>query len=228
MEQALRQRVQDFYTLMQASHYEQAESFVTPETRKYLHDQSKGSFLSFSVSGVKFDQARPPKRAEVSVIISTMHPPIPTPMPVSFKTNWVFTDGNWFVVVPTPPSAQESMDHMLNPPPPPPRSPDEIQFADKLVDMGTVKYREKGVARFAFKNTAKYPVTLEVDTHCDCLIVKNLKKEYLPNESSEFVVEFDPAKFAEFYGQSLTVHTKPGNTETLLTVKAYVPRDSGK
>jgi hypothetical protein len=224
-EEVLRKRVQDFYTLLHDYRYDKAEVFATPATRANLRTQSKGAFLSFSIASMQFDT---PKKAQVSVIISTMHPPIPTPMPVSFNTTWVFIGGNWFIQMPKPPTVEQAAAGTTSIPPALPRLPDEIEFDSKMADMGTVKLTEKGIARIPFRNVTDHAVSLEVVTHCDCLVVTNLKKEYAAKESASLVIEFDPAKFTDNYGQSVTVRTKPGNTESLVTVTAYIPRDSGK
>jgi hypothetical protein len=223
----LRKQVQGFYDLLQASRYAEAEAFVIPETRQNLRNQSKGSFISFDIKTVKIDSSASPKTATVTTFFQVLRPPIPTVMPMSITTTWLLMDGTWLLRVPKPTSAQEALEAMSNPPPKPP--PEDLKFESKTIDLGTVNPDKKTTRYVEFTNISDHPVSLEVETFCTCLTVKNLKREYQPKETGHFILEFNPGdEYRREYGQTILVRTTPGGGENRLTINAYIPPVSGK
>jgi hypothetical protein len=220
-EQALRNRVEQFYSLMQLSRFADAEVYVTEATRQNFIDQPKGPFLSFEISTIKFEAKAnaTPDKAEVTVQQEVFVPPAPAPIRATSVTTWIRIGDTWMLQAPKVdiPTFTKLFDRKPKGPRPPP-PPVEVKFDKESAEMGKVTRGQKGFAHFKFKNISDHPVSLEINTYCDCLTVKNLKPEYKAGESGEITVELDSTEFLEEYMQTIMVKTLPGTAETRLLI----------
>lgn len=220
LEQALRQRVQEYYSLLQRGRWTQAEAYVTEDTLVEYRNQNKNAFLDFSVVDVKVDPACP--EAKVVVQIRFFTGIAPQPVAALRKTHWrLEEDGLWYVEIPKPdPRAFARLFEGRQGYSP---GPEDLKFEDHRSGLGVIEYGQVKQARFPFTNVSDHVVTLsEVLTGCECLQVKTTKREYQPGESGELVIEFNSKGFQRTYARTILVKTNPGELTTYLTVAAYV------
>ena len=224
-EQSLRTRVQQFYSYMQLSQYADAAALVTKATRDNFQNTHRNPFLSFSLGTIRFEPAGSPapKKAEVTVDLQVFPFGATATLHAAEATAWVQEGNNWYMEAPKPHVATFE-ELTKGGKQAKPEAPEEIKFATLQRDMGKLAIGEKGVALFAFKNSSNHPVTLEVTTYCDCLVVKNLKKQYQPGESAELRLEFDSKNYLDDYAQSVFVKSLPGGTTTKLLVNGFILR----
>jgi hypothetical protein len=225
-EQSLRARVQQYYGYMQQGKYTEAATLVTKATRDNFQNTHKGPFLSFNLDTIRFDPpgSPSPKKAEVTVMletfpfgsVSTLHSPE--------TTNWVRLGEIWSLEAPPPHVA--TFEELTKGGHPGQRQapPDELKFTSVKSDLGKLKPGDIGVALFPFKNVSDHPVSLEVTTYCDCLVVKNLKKKYQPGETGELRLDFNSTNYLDEYAQTIFVKTSPGGVVTRLWITGYVVR----
>ena len=99
-----------------------------------------------------------------------------------------------------------------------------MKFGGHRFGLGLMKNGEKKVARFPFTNPTDHLVTItQVATGCECLTVKDFKKEYKPGESGELVIEFDSTNYPGLYAQTMVVKTSPGDATSYLLVEGETP-----
>ena len=99
VEEALRARVSEYYTLFGQSKFRQAESLVTEESKDAFYTMNKSRHMGFSIAGVTF--ADDVKSARVLVKLMMIMPMMgskPLPFPVS--TQWRLVDGEWYAYIP--------------------------------------------------------------------------------------------------------------------------------
>lgn len=224
-EATLRKRAQDLYSLLQVGHWDQAESFVAPDTLDNFRKQAKSPFLGFEIQSV-----RVAPNGEGGVVLLNMRvvntfSPGPTVMPQTSRWRWI--KGDWYLEVPSPAEQGEGLKAMFNG-----RKgaqstvasqPEDLKFKGHRFKLGMVHDSEVAVARFPFTNVTDHSVTLSgVDTFCDCLQAKTEKKEFKPGESGEIEIAFDPKGFEREYIQTILVKTEPGDLKTYLTITAFV------
>ena len=224
-EQALRARVEDFYSLMQLGRWAQAEAYVTEKSKENFRNESKKPFLGFQVESVKLNPSGHDATVTVRIQVVTAFSPT-TPMPFPRTTHWRLVDGLWYVVAPKPkPGGLQSVFGSLQGKgsSAAARRSEELKFKGHRYGLGTIQQGQVKVARFPFTNVTDHVVTLTaVLTGCECLRVKTEKKEYQPGESGEVVIEFDPTGYKDPYSQTIVVKTDPGGLTTFLTVHGYV------
>ncbi len=223
-EQALRARVQQFYTHLQMAQFSDALTLVTKATRNDFLNGRHNPPQAFTLDKVRFDppDAPSPKKAEVIVVIDTFAPGSVTPVKIPETSNWVLEGGAWCFEAPKPHVA--SFGDLTKGGQSKSAAQEEVTFSNFKEDMGKLAIGQKGVATFSFKVVASHPVSLDVSTFCDCLVVKNLKKTYQPGETGSFRIEFDSTNYLEDYGQTIAVKTMPGGGTTKLLVTGFVRR----
>lgn len=221
LEQALRQRVQEYYSLLQLGRWTQAEAYVTEDTREEYRNQNKNAFLGFSIAELAVDPDG--SEAKVTVQIHFFTGISPQPVASPRRTHWrLEEDGLWYVEIPKP--DPRVLDGVFGGPkreytPP----PEELKFEGHRYGLGRVERGQIKQARFPFTNVTDHVVTLsEVLTGCECLQDKTKKREYQPGESGELVIEFNPEGYQRDYIQTILVKTNPGDVTSYLTVAAYV------
>ena len=223
-EQALRARVEDFYSRMQLSRWAQAEAYVTEESKDDFRNESKKPFLGFQVESVKLDSDGGSATVVVRLQVFTAFSPAPIPFPRT--TQWRLVDGLWYVVAPKPrPGRLQSAFGSLQgkSSSAAARQPEELKFKGRHYDLGRFQSGQVKLARFPFTNVTDHVVTLTaVLTGCECLQVKTEKKEYEPGESGELMIEFDPTDYKYKYEQTVVVKTDPGDLTTYLHIRAFV------
>ena len=223
-EQALRARVGEFCSLLQAGRWTEAEAYVTQESKDGFRDWQRQRFLGFEVESVKLDAAG--QEAQVTARVKTLFAVSPTPVPVPWMTRWRLVDGLWYLVaadsqrrdppqLPNPDQIKSSRASS--------RPPEELKFKGHRYGLGIIQPGQVKVARFPFTNVTDHVVTLTgVLTGCECLRVKTEKKEYQPGESGELVIEFDSVGYKDQYNQTILVKTDPGGLTTRIRVHGYV------
>jgi len=98
VEEALRARVHQFYSLYQDGKFRQAESLVAEESRELYYGMSKTRIRGFKVESIDF--AEDFSSALVLVTCLSMHPRTAAanvPVPVSGK--WKSVDGEWYLLI---------------------------------------------------------------------------------------------------------------------------------
>ncbi len=224
--QALRQRVQDFYGLLQVGNSREAEKYVTEDSRENFRYQQRAPFLGFEIKTIKLDQDN--KGAMVEVIMQTFAPGFsPKPIPMPSTSKWTLVGGVWYAIVPkpNPTTLKEILRSVPKGKPANPAQPpaEELKFKGHTYMLGRVNPGQFKTARYPFTNGTDHVVTItEINTGCDCLKAKTEKKSYKPGESGELAVTFDPTEFSRGYIQSMVVKTDPGGVVTYLTIKAFV------
>ena len=216
----MRARVDRFYSLIQEGHISQAMNLVTEDTRDNFLGWPKGDFTSAKILDLKPSEPASHERADVTVDLQV---PGPTGTPIHMKsmTSWKLVDGVWFLVAAKaqPPNFQKIFMQTAAPSQPP-----ELQFEKEEFLFGEVASGGTTTATFEFKNIADHPVQLDITTYCDCLVVKDLKKQYEPGETGKFKVDFHaqvyPIKIS--YSQTLLVKTRPGLGGQSLLIKGYI------
>jgi uncharacterized protein DUF1573 len=223
----LRKRVQDFYGLLQLGHWDQAESFIAPDSLENFRKQPRGAFLGFEVQSVS---VAPTGEAGMAVVdMRTMNSLSPMPVAMPQTSRWRWINGDWYLEVPNPADQGEGFKALFDEPKetkPTASRPEDLKFKGHRYRLGMVRSGEVRVAHFPFTNVTDHPVTLSsVNTFCDCLQAKIDKKEFKPGESGELDITFDPKGFQREYSQSIIVKTDPGDLTTYLTVMGFVVTD---
>ncbi|MBI4480067.1 MAG: DUF1573 domain-containing protein [Acidobacteria bacterium] len=218
--QQLGRRVREFYSLLQARQVAKAESYATKDSRERLRDQVGSPLLGFRIISV---QVSPDGvNGDVTIELTAMAAYVASPFPVEKKTQWRMEDGEWRILVPEP--AQLSLESMMGMGGGEPAKPEELKFGGHRFGLGQMKNGEKKVARFPFTNPTDHLVTItQVATGCECLKVKDFKKEYKPGESGELVIEFDSTNYPGVYAQTMMVKTSPGDATSYLLVEGETP-----
>ena len=224
-EVTLRKRVQDLYGLLQLGRWDQAESFIAPDSRDNFRKQPKSPFLGFEVQSVRVSPQAQAALVVVNMRIMNTLSPTPIAMPQTSRWKWIQND--WYLEVPNPAEQGEGLKTAFggsasSRSAAAPR-PEDLKFKGHRFKLGLVHTDEVRVARFPFTNVTDHTVTLSsVNTFCDCLQVKTEKKEFKPGESGELAIAFDPKGFERDYVQTILVKTDPGDLTTYLTVTAFV------
>ncbi len=218
-ENALRARVEKFYSLLQLGQKLAAEQFLVEESREAFRSEPRSPFVGFEIDIVKFDPDG--QSATVDVKMQVIGRMMPTPVNLTATTKWRIRDGEWFAVLGESEggSLRELMSRKQSGLP----LPENLKFVGSRWYFGFVKPGQIKTARFPFTNITKQSVTITaVLTGCDCLRLKTEKREYKPGESGEILIEFDPEGYSKDYVQSIVVRTDPGSVKTVLHVLGYL------
>jgi Protein of unknown function (DUF1573) len=221
-EQALRQRVEAYYSLEQVGRYKEAEDYILPDSRETYESTQKGPFLGYKIQSVTFDSQG--RSARVTVLIRSFVGKVGSkPLDMPYTTQWRLEKGKWFLWLAKKVSAsplQYLREHSGKGAPPAPA----LEWKGHNYNLATVILGEKKVARFPFKNVSGHTVTIsKVITGTPLLKVEDYKKEYKPGESGELAVEFHADEVMGDWGDTLVIETEPGNQHSFLTVRAYIP-----
>lgn len=224
-EQALKVRVQEFYTLLHTRQYAKAEAYATKDSRERLRDQASNPFLGFRVISAEVNPDGQSAKAKVELTLMT--PYMAAPMPYERTTEWRLEEGEWRIVVPEPPPVATLESMMAMGGEKKEMKPEQLQFKGHTYGLGVMKPGEVKAAAFPFTNVTDHSVRIaEIVTGCDCLKVKTEKMEYQPGESGELVIEFDSTNYEYEYLQSVKVRTQPDDVISYLKIYAeVVPRN---
>ena len=224
--QALQDRVQDFYALLQAGRWTQAEAYFTEDSKEQFRSSPKTPPAGFQVKSIKLD----PDGQGASAVVQVLHftPFSGSPMPFSQTTQWRLVKGVWYVELakPDPDQFKKLFGGGGERPgiaQPPPAAAEELKFKGHLYRLGNLFAGQVKTARFPFTNVTDHEVTItSVDLVSKLLHSKMEKKVYKPGESGELAVEFDPGDFQGDFGQTILVTTDPGHLTTKLTILGSV------
>jgi hypothetical protein len=217
--EVLRNRVREFYSLLQMRQVVRAEAYTTEESRERLRDQASSPFLGFKIIST---EVNPDGQSGTAVVeITVMAAFATSPIPIQRNSKWVIEDGEWRVVVPEPPEVDpEAMMGLEEREPPP---PEELQFEGHSYGLGVMQPGEVKEARYPFKNVTDHAVSIkEIATDCECLVSKTKKLEYQPGEKGEIVIEFNSKGYEYAYMQTIVVTTSPGDRKSYLRIGAQV------
>ncbi len=221
----LRDRVQQFYSLMQTGRLAEAAEYVTEATRDNFRNTPSGPFVSFEVENINIDDRR--DAATVAVRLQTVSRFATGPVPVVVTSRWVLTAKGWQAIAERTPEGNTQTlfssgagRAAANP------APELLKFKGSKWGFGVIRTGQTKTARFPFTNVAKQNVTIaSVLTGCPCLQVKLDKREYKPGESGDIVIDFTPTEgLSEEYIQTIVVKLEPGNVRVNLHVNGYIPR----
>lgn len=94
-----------------------------------------------------------------------------------------------------------------------------LVFSSKIQDTGEILDSEPYELNYLFRNTGQGPLTItQVKTSCGCTVPELEKKTYMPGESGEMKVTFDPSGKSGAMSRNITVFTDSQRTpsETLI------------
>jgi hypothetical protein len=98
-EEALRARVDQFYTLFQQGRFRQAEDFVAEDSKETYYMTNKGRHLGFDIKSVSFGPDA--KEATVLVALQMIMPMTgSSPVPVPVASKWRHLAGEWYLYYP--------------------------------------------------------------------------------------------------------------------------------
>ena len=225
----LRSRVEEFYSLLEVGRWNEAEAYLSQESKENFRSQNKTPFAGFKIDSIKMERDGQEAQALVHIQFYAGLPP--TLLLAARTTRWRRVDGVWHVDIPKPdPYSLQSLfaartQRGASP-------PEELKFKGHEYRLGEMQQGQRKVARFPFTNVTDHIVIIsDVATGCECLRVLTEKREYKPGESGELAIQFDPTGFKYDYAQTIVVKTEPGSLRTFLTVKAFVappPPDGAK
>ena len=218
----LRSRVEEFYSLLQVGRWNEAEAYLSEESKENFRSQNKTPFAGFKMVSIKMERDGQEAEALVHIQFYTGLPP--TLVLAARTTRWRRVDGVWYVDIPKPdPYSLQSLFAIRTQQATASPHPEELKFKGHRYRLGEMHQGDRKVARFPFTNVTDHVVKIsEVSTGCDCLKVLTEKREYKPGESGELAIQFDPTGFKYDYAQTIVVKTEPGSLRTFLTVKAFV------
>lgn len=225
-ESALRARVEQLYSALQANDWTKVETFLTDDSKETYRQQAKSGVKGFEIKSVKLDPDG--QKATVIVEIPVWGPGAPGPIAVEKTSQWVIVSGVWYVQLPK--SDPNLLKEMFQAPPrtafggKPLTLSQDLKFQSTWVGAGYFRPGEISVARFPFTNVGKHPVSLvEVQTGSDCLQLKTRQKEFKPGESAVLEFAFDPSCLGTIsiptgLTQTVLLKTEPGDAWVKLTI----------
>lgn len=249
---SLEKRVRDFYSLLRKGEWEQAEKYVTKETRENFRQRGKVTFRGFVLQEITLESGG--QRATSRVVVTAQHS-LPSPMAmhipgapvpnlaqvpnapqisnlpqgpvevdVAQTLTWVLQEGNWYAEVPAPVGGAEGLTRALKSKPEEPNpTAQELKFAGQGYYLGVMKPGATKTARFPFTNVSDQVVEItKIDTGCECIRPGEFKKQIQPGESGELAFHFDAGAWQRSYGQTIVVWTNPGARKIYLNLAAYI------
>jgi hypothetical protein len=221
-EHALRKQVGEYYTLLQAGRYSEAENCMTPDSRETFRKISKSPFLGFEIKSVTIDPGG--KSALVLVQIHEFLPGLSAKaVDMPYKSNWKLTAGAWLLTLPKDLPTSPLSGIASRAATTPTSRAENLKFKGHKFLFGEMQQGEKKVARFPFTNESDHTVTIKsVETGTSLLTVEGYKKQYKPGEAGEIAIDFDPGNVDREYAQTVVVKTDPNGVITYLTVYAYI------
>ena len=221
-EAALKERVEEFYSLLLKNRVKASEAYVAQESLEDYQTLRNNPFVGFEVKSIEMDAEG--TSATVGVAIFFIHPQAPKPLPFQRKLKWQVENGEWRLIVPNP-MQRTSLDDVKagENSESGERLPPALQFGEDQIDLGIFAQDEHKQARFSFTNSTDGPVQItDVVTGCECLRATYEKKTYGPGESGELVIDFDPARYLSLYGQTIIVKVEPGERSQKLLIRGQV------
>ena len=226
-ENALRRRVSEFYSFLQAGNWSQAEKYIAKDSLEVFRNQQKTPFFGFQIDSIKLSPDG--QSASVVVRVRVMTAYAPTPIPFPRPSNWRLIRGVWqaeaseakgSMLLPEfqLPSTPKGAPHRLPP-------PAELKFESLETIVDPIHPGEVREVRFPFKNLTNHVVRLgNVSTGSDSLRFMGEKKEYNPGEAGTLVFEWDPVHSNYSYGleDTIVLTTEPGGAVISLTARTYV------
>jgi hypothetical protein len=228
-EDALRSRVEQYYSALQQGDWAKAEKCLTKESRTTFRGQLKKPVMAYKLRSIKLEPDG--KTATVVVEVPVVAAAMPRPIPVPSTTLWRLVSRTWCMELSKPdPNANQALFGMSSNatrPPSPVVTSQDLKFDSIWCGLGNVQIGETPVAKFPFKNISSHPVTLgDIQLGCDCLRLKTQQMEYKPGEAGTLEIEFNSARLGitmdESFSQVVVLKTQPGDGYVLLTIAARV------
>ena len=98
----------------------------------------------------------------------------------------------------------------------------KIRFENNLIDLGSLKLKEKRKAVFRFVNETKIPLIItEGETSCGCTRVDYNKKPIKPQMKDSIVVTYEAKETGAFY-KKVTIKSNAPQGDIVLSVKGIV------
>ena len=100
VEQAVRARVNEFYTLLQSKQYRKAEALIADDTKDYYYNGSKMDISKFEVQDIQYSEnfTRAKATTQVSEHVVVFGFP-PGDIILKLPTWWRLENGNWYMYV---------------------------------------------------------------------------------------------------------------------------------
>jgi hypothetical protein len=101
VDEALRERMKEFYQDHVTGQFRKAESLVAEETRDWFYEHNKPKYLSFEITEIRYSENFTKARATV---LCEQIVPFPgfagRPMKVPTRSDWKLVDGKWYWYIP--------------------------------------------------------------------------------------------------------------------------------
>ena len=229
-EQALRGRVEQLYGALQRSDWQQAEQYLTEESKPIFRNQPKKAVAGYQIQSIKLDAGG--DGAVVVVQIPVFSGFVPRPVQIPETTHWRLIKGDWYLELSDPhakqlPFAAPPQEQPSSPPPS--LHSTDLKFQSTWASLDTIHKGEVKVARFAVTNVSQRAVTVSVgQTSCDCLRMKTAQKEFKPSEAGVVEFELDSSRLSLNFNvqQSLILtvmlQSEPEHAYTKLTIAAVL------
>jgi len=234
-EQALRTRVEQFYTALQEGDWLKAEGYLADGSKPIFRQESKQKLDSFEIKTIKIDPSG--ETATVVVELPVSFPNAPGMKPFEKTTRWRLVNKVWLAELPKPdPQASPSLSHAMHDdvnfrlPAASARRSKALEFAITTDNIGEMRAGHPAVARFRFKNSSSQVVRLtDVQLGCDCLKLTTSQREFQPGESGTLEFDLDTSgmqvSVREAFSQTVVVKTEPGGYVDLTVAAILLPGD---
>jgi hypothetical protein len=105
----------------------------------------------------------------------------------------------------------------------------QIVFADTVYDFNNVKFGDKAVCTFRYKNTGNDALMLSgVETSCGCISADWDKQPLMPAQSSAITVTLNTTEDTGHKNETITVYSNSAKPKNVLTIKANILPPPGK
>ena len=161
-EEALRTRVEQFYSALQQGDKRQIEKYLTKDSKPLFRIQPMNAVQGYQIQSIQLEPDG--KAASVVVQVPYSTPMLPRPIAMPRITRWRLINRVWYLELAKPdPHAQQALFGVpptkVQPPSSPPASKD-LKFESVWCGLGRVQGGQPKLARFTFTN---------VSTHLDHL-----------------------------------------------------------
>ena len=177
LEQAVRARVNEFYSMMLNRQYRKAEALIAEDTKDYYYGGAKPEIHKYEVMTIEFSDhfthAKAMTRCTEPVVVAGFPP---GDMTVTVPSLWRLEDGNWYLYedpekISNPSGLRTKIQSAIDssaaknaPPPMPKELPKDPSFVlgKVLIDKNEVKLAAGSVETVAISNGSAGPITLEL------------------------------------------------------------------
>ncbi len=180
VEEALRARVSEYFTLFGQGKFRQAEAFVTEESKETFYVMNKVRNMGFSIKRITF--ADDVKSAQVLATLLTMMPMMGSkPVPFPASTPWKLVDGVWYAHFPQP-KPGEVIDTPFGPktvtePTMAPRMPIETAPRPSVKSVGKMFHLDRDAIEFPTSSPGPMTKTISIENRSrGKLTVRHLSK----------------------------------------------------